>query len=335
MVSLRMWTTLWIMCLSSLLSSATAQVYAECKTSQEGWEYLGEESHTATGIQCQRWDAQYPHQHDKNDPSRFPDATLEDAANYCRNPDMHSGGPWCYTVDPNVRWVPCRISFCEVCNITAAWGCVKDFTDHMSRAIASPCDSLPKLCRTIPETISCVTEALFGCSTLQRTTIRDTLDKVLKAMGDSCPNDTDVTQPPTCVPPTTLPTAPIVSDTPSTAAVTTAAQRTTMKELTTQTHTTPTTTCTCSCCGCCSPVDCGSTTAPTTTGPSINVTDAEFTTTVQETTTTEAKTTEVDTTTVGPTTISLTTEAETTVGPTTIALTTEAERTVSPTTIVS
>ena len=32
--------------------------------------------------------------------------------NYCRNPDSVSGGPWCYTTDPNTRWEYCDIPKC-------------------------------------------------------------------------------------------------------------------------------------------------------------------------------------------------------------------------------
>ncbi len=38
------------------------------------------------------------------DISMFPDDTLEEAANFCRNPDLEPGGPWCYTTASNVRW---------------------------------------------------------------------------------------------------------------------------------------------------------------------------------------------------------------------------------------
>lgn len=33
--------------------------------------------------------------------------------NYCRNPDRDKRGPWCYTVDPNVRHQSCGIKKCE------------------------------------------------------------------------------------------------------------------------------------------------------------------------------------------------------------------------------
>ena len=50
--------------------------------------------------------------HDRNNITNFPDVTLDDAANYCRNPD---GEPklWCYTTDPGTRWQYCNVPLCE------------------------------------------------------------------------------------------------------------------------------------------------------------------------------------------------------------------------------
>ena len=39
------------------------------------------------------------------------DATLEDAMNYCRNPDGEPG-PWCYTTDSSKRWELCDVEQC-------------------------------------------------------------------------------------------------------------------------------------------------------------------------------------------------------------------------------
>ena len=43
----------------------------------------------------------------------MPEGSLEGAQNFCRNPDLDSGGPWCYTTDPNVRWQYCDIPVCH------------------------------------------------------------------------------------------------------------------------------------------------------------------------------------------------------------------------------
>lgn len=50
--------------------------------------YNGRWSKTNTGRQCQRWDAQFPHEHQMNFSSYFPkDKSIHDAHNYCRDPD--------------------------------------------------------------------------------------------------------------------------------------------------------------------------------------------------------------------------------------------------------
>ena len=84
----------------------------ECKTTQIGKEYVGITNVTPSERDCQRWDSQNPHEHSRNNIDDFPETQLEDAANFCRNPDDTAGGPWCYTTDPNKRWEFCDIPFC-------------------------------------------------------------------------------------------------------------------------------------------------------------------------------------------------------------------------------
>uniref|UniRef100_A0A8C6P3Y9 Macrophage stimulating 1 n=1 Tax=Nothobranchius furzeri TaxID=105023 RepID=A0A8C6P3Y9_NOTFU len=57
-----------------------------------GEDYRGKVNETTSGIPCQRWDAQAPHQ------------GLEE--NYCRNPDG-SEAPWCFTSVPEMRTALC------------------------------------------------------------------------------------------------------------------------------------------------------------------------------------------------------------------------------------
>ena len=85
----------------------------ECLTSLMGLDYLGKQNVTQDGVECQRWDRQYPHHHNRTDIARYPDATLSDAHNYCRNPDLEPGGPWCFTTDPRQRWMYCEITLCS------------------------------------------------------------------------------------------------------------------------------------------------------------------------------------------------------------------------------
>ena len=67
-------------------------------------------SYPHPGRPCQRWDSQTPTSHPYTDPDMFPhDATIAEAANYCRNPD---GGPlpWCYVTAANEPWMYCSTS---------------------------------------------------------------------------------------------------------------------------------------------------------------------------------------------------------------------------------
>ncbi|XP_060576104.1 apolipoprotein(a)-like [Ruditapes philippinarum] len=74
-------------------------------------EYNGVRQTTYDGHVCQRWDSQTPHIHTRNKAETFPDKTLVNASNYCRDPDGE-GFPWCYTTDPKIRWQHCGIYSC-------------------------------------------------------------------------------------------------------------------------------------------------------------------------------------------------------------------------------
>ncbi|XP_071092008.1 uncharacterized protein [Haliotis cracherodii] len=84
----------------------------ECFRYRKQTDYKGHLNTTVAGIPCQRWDSQSPHAHSHTDISRFPDDNLEDAANYCRNPDGKYG-LWCYTNDPDVEWQYCPVRNCD------------------------------------------------------------------------------------------------------------------------------------------------------------------------------------------------------------------------------
>ena len=86
------------------------------KLSQEGkFQYVFEatltdcsSTITVTGLQCQRWDSNYPHIPRRDIPN-FPSnpSLLED---YCHV--IEDEEPWCYTTDPNVRWEYCPQPTC-------------------------------------------------------------------------------------------------------------------------------------------------------------------------------------------------------------------------------
>uniref|UniRef100_A0A8C6P418 Macrophage stimulating 1 n=1 Tax=Nothobranchius furzeri TaxID=105023 RepID=A0A8C6P418_NOTFU len=68
-----------------------------------GEDYRGKVNETTSGIPCQRWDAQAPHQHPFY-PNTYECKGLEE--NYCRNPDG-SEAPWCFTSVPEMRTALC------------------------------------------------------------------------------------------------------------------------------------------------------------------------------------------------------------------------------------
>ncbi|CAH1781368.1 unnamed protein product [Owenia fusiformis] len=84
-----------------------------CKDDNIGKAYQGFAAWTISGRTCMKWADQYPHKHRYTDPSMFPDATMDDVSNNCRNPDGRKEGPWCLTTDPKKRWERCWIPDCK------------------------------------------------------------------------------------------------------------------------------------------------------------------------------------------------------------------------------
>jgi len=82
-----------------------------CKPSPDGRHYVGHTSVTVNGRICQDWTAQYPYIHHFTQDYMFPDGSVADAVNYCRNPD-NQPGPWCFTTDTSVRWELCDVPLC-------------------------------------------------------------------------------------------------------------------------------------------------------------------------------------------------------------------------------
>jgi len=49
----------------------------------KGESYEGSQSKTISGLVCQNWDSQYPHDHEHT-PTKYPNSGLY--SNFCRNP---------------------------------------------------------------------------------------------------------------------------------------------------------------------------------------------------------------------------------------------------------
>ena len=82
-----------------------------CKTTFKGTTYRGNVNVTALGLPCQRWDSTLPHWHVYTHASDYPDDTLDEASNYCRNPDNELT-VWCFTTT-SVRWDFCAVPMCD------------------------------------------------------------------------------------------------------------------------------------------------------------------------------------------------------------------------------
>ena len=84
--------------------------------------YRGKLAVTEDGVACQRWDAQTPYAHGYTNPIYFPDATVEEAGNYCRRLDER--WPWCCT---NSSWDWCgKLELiCSACKYAFESKCFK------------------------------------------------------------------------------------------------------------------------------------------------------------------------------------------------------------------
>uniref|UniRef100_A0A8C4NJZ3 receptor protein-tyrosine kinase n=1 Tax=Dicentrarchus labrax TaxID=13489 RepID=A0A8C4NJZ3_DICLA len=71
--------------------------------------YQGSINVTRSGIPCQSWSQQVPHQH-RLSVDVIPE--LKNSDNYCRNPGGISEKPWCYTSNHNIRWEYCAVLQC-------------------------------------------------------------------------------------------------------------------------------------------------------------------------------------------------------------------------------
>ena len=103
-----------------------------CK--KDGSDYRGTINITQSKMECQNWNAQFPHKHEET-PNKYPDAGLG-AHNNCRNP-TYIDRPWCYTKDPKKRWEYCDVGNkaddCETDNIPVSEVSTKDSKYEMSQ----------------------------------------------------------------------------------------------------------------------------------------------------------------------------------------------------------
>ena len=84
-----------------------AEYGPECMNTSDGSDYRGQLAVTVDGITCQAWNTDHPRTNHARNPANYPDTTIADAQNFCRNPDQEIQ-LWCYTTDPGVRWDYCH-----------------------------------------------------------------------------------------------------------------------------------------------------------------------------------------------------------------------------------
>ncbi|KAM9328273.1 prothrombin [Pholidichthys leucotaenia] len=78
--------------------------------SGNGVNYGGNVNITQSGRQCQHWRHSFPHPIHREYNASEPNSILQE--NFCRNPDNHPEGPWCFTTDPTVQKEFCRVPKC-------------------------------------------------------------------------------------------------------------------------------------------------------------------------------------------------------------------------------
>ena len=96
-----------------------------CMWSPDGKEYSGRTDETCGGVRCVPW---YRTIHklkktlnigdddEEGILDKFPDHSLSEAHNYCRNPTKRPCGPWCYTSLVDNSWGTCCVPDCTAAN---------------------------------------------------------------------------------------------------------------------------------------------------------------------------------------------------------------------------
>lgn len=92
-----------------LTTMKDSEITTDCVRGR-GRYYQGPVNTTKFGIPCQKWNLQEPHNHNRP-PMVFPE--VMNSENYCRNAGGEEPYPWCYTMDPRIRWQHCDIPDCD------------------------------------------------------------------------------------------------------------------------------------------------------------------------------------------------------------------------------
>ena len=111
-----LWSTIQNDCQLCFHSEKFIKLDKECRKDEEGLTYMGTQSRTRFNTICQRWTEHVPHDHVRRSAQLYPDKTIEDAENYCRNnrfaEAIFDEPVWCLTMNPNIRYEGCYIPKC-------------------------------------------------------------------------------------------------------------------------------------------------------------------------------------------------------------------------------
>ena len=78
-----------------MCSEPPSDQYLNCKTTHADINYRGKTKYTQKGYTCKPWTLTKL----KDEHYRFPDDTVDEAFNYCRNPYNSTVGPWCFITE--------------------------------------------------------------------------------------------------------------------------------------------------------------------------------------------------------------------------------------------
>ena len=88
----------------------------DCLEEATGANYQGHVARTKSGLTCQKWNANKPHDLTKDRAKILEHYGLDLNTwdhNYCRNPGGQIERPLCFTVSPTERWEYCDIPVCN------------------------------------------------------------------------------------------------------------------------------------------------------------------------------------------------------------------------------
>ena len=69
-----------------------------------GRDYQGTAAWSKSGKACLKWSGEKPYKHGYTNVGDH---------NFCRNPDNHEKGVWCYITDKEKRWEECDVPKCD------------------------------------------------------------------------------------------------------------------------------------------------------------------------------------------------------------------------------